>query len=49
MDNAYDPLRQAREEHEAHLRSCRQCDADGVPCPAAKHLRRMYNNLARRA
>lgn len=49
MDSSYDSLQQAREEHETHLRTCRQCGADGVPCPVAKHLRRRYNNLARRA
>ncbi|GAA4798825.1 hypothetical protein [Streptomyces ziwulingensis] len=42
-------LDQAREEYEAHTRRCRQCAADGAPCPVAKHLRRVYNNLTRAA
>ncbi|WP_320781804.1 hypothetical protein [Streptomyces sp. CRN 30] len=42
-------LEQARAEYEAHTRGCRQCLADTVPCAAAKHLRRVYNNLTRAA
>lgn len=47
MQSLNQPLEQAREEYEAHQRECRQCHADAVPCPVAKHLRRVYNNLAR--
>ncbi|CAL9277987.1 hypothetical protein SROCM77S_06560 [Streptomyces rochei] len=49
MNSSYDPLGQAREDYEHHLRTCRQCGADGVKCPVAKHLRRLYNNLLRSA
>jgi heterodisulfide reductase subunit C len=38
---------QAREDYEAHRRYCRQCALSTSPCPAAKHLRRVYNNAAR--
>lgn len=47
MQPSYDSLEQARQDYEQHLRSCRQCGADGTQCPVAKHLRRLYNNLAR--
>ncbi|GHB79443.1 hypothetical protein GCM10010377_81810 [Streptomyces viridiviolaceus] len=43
------PLATAREEYLSHQQYCRQCNAHGVPCPAAKHLRRVYNNAARAA
>ncbi|CAL9640083.1 hypothetical protein [Streptomyces sp. Tu 3180] len=49
MQPSYDRLEQARQDYEHHLRACRQCDADGAQCPVAKHLRRLYNNLARTA
>lgn len=49
MQPSHHRLEQAREDYEHHLRTCRQCDADGVQCPVAKHLRRLYNNLARAA
>ncbi|MGC9380707.1 hypothetical protein [Streptomyces sp. MH13] len=49
MKQSYDRLEQARADYEHHLRTCRQCAADGVKCPAAKHLRRLYNNLLRTA
>ncbi|MEG3627685.1 hypothetical protein [Streptomyces poriticola] len=42
-------LERARGEYEAHLHSCRQCQADGAACPVAKILRRAYNNAARAA
>ncbi|PZT71258.1 hypothetical protein DN402_04015 [Streptomyces sp. SW4] len=42
-------LEQARDEYETHRRTCRQCGADGAPCPVAKLLRRAYNNAARAA
>ncbi|MFI6208162.1 hypothetical protein ACIBAI_17455 [Streptomyces sp. NPDC051041] len=40
---------QAADEYETHLRTCRQCGADGRPCSVAKYLRRVHNNLARAA
>jgi heterodisulfide reductase subunit C len=40
-------LDQAREQYETHQEYCRQCAADTLPCPAAKHLRRAYNNAIR--
>ncbi|MFF8593862.1 hypothetical protein ACF061_20910 [Streptomyces sp. NPDC015220] len=49
MQPSQDLLQQARAEHESHLQTCRQCRADGVPCTAAEHLRRLHNNLARQA
>ncbi|MEU1054012.1 hypothetical protein ABZ397_15860 [Streptomyces sp. NPDC005876] len=42
-------VEQAREDYDAHRRYCRQCQADAAPCPAAKHLRRIFNNAARAA
>ncbi|MEW1872279.1 hypothetical protein AB0420_29985 [Streptomyces caelestis] len=49
MQPSYDRLEQSRQDYEQHLRSCRQCGADGMQCPVAKHLRRLHNNLARTA
>jgi hypothetical protein len=49
MQPPYHSLEHAREDYETHLRTCRQCEADGAQCPVAKHLRRVYNNLARTA
>ncbi|AYN43240.1 hypothetical protein D9753_35040 [Streptomyces dangxiongensis] len=40
---------QSREDYEAHRRYCRQCALADSPCPAAKHLRRVYNNATRAA
>lgn len=37
----------ARLTHEAHVDGCSTCRAKGTPCPAAKLLRREYNNLLR--
>ncbi|MGW1540007.1 hypothetical protein ACWCPM_07035 [Streptomyces sp. NPDC002309] len=42
-----DALQQARADHEQHVRTCRQCHADTVPCAVAKHLLRLYNNARR--
>ncbi|WP_432136492.1 MULTISPECIES: hypothetical protein [unclassified Streptomyces] len=42
-------LRQARAAYDEHLRTCRQCAVDTVPCAAAKHLLRLYNNARRGA
>ncbi|WP_226484579.1 hypothetical protein [Streptomyces parvulus] len=47
MTSPHDRLDQARQDYERHLRDCRQCEADGAKCPAAKHLRRLYNNQLR--
>ncbi|GGS62932.1 hypothetical protein AB0E75_24615 [Streptomyces griseoviridis] len=49
MQSSSQPVEQARAEYEAHQRDCRQCRADAAPCPVAKHLRRVHNNLARAA
>ncbi|MFF5536989.1 hypothetical protein ACFY71_31775 [Streptomyces cinerochromogenes] len=40
-------LDEAREDYETHRRYCRQCARSASPCPAAKHLRRLYNNATR--
>ncbi|WP_167366209.1 hypothetical protein [Streptomyces caeruleatus] len=40
-------LQQALADYEHHLRTCRQCHADAVPCAVAKHLLRLYNNARR--
>lgn len=42
-----DALENARLTHEQHVRTCRQCHADGAACAVAKHLLRLYN-IARR-
>ncbi|MGC0379737.1 heterodisulfide reductase subunit C [Streptomyces sp. SAI-229] len=47
MQPPHDPIQQAHESYETHLKSCRQCAADGSPCPVAKHLRRVHNLLLR--
>ncbi|MFF6826661.1 hypothetical protein [Streptomyces longwoodensis] len=44
MHSPEDALHQARAAYEDHLRTCRQCAVDTVPCAAAKHLARIYNN-----
>lgn len=49
MPSQGDALQQAHSEHQQHLRTCRQCHADGVPCAVAKHLMRLYNNARRAA
>jgi hypothetical protein len=41
------PVQRARDVYEGHLRTCRQCTADGAMCAAAKHLLRLYNNARR--
>jgi heterodisulfide reductase subunit C len=40
-------VQSAQHEYETHLKTCRQCAADGAPCPVARHLRRVYNNAMR--
>ncbi|UFR00516.1 hypothetical protein KBP30_04675 [Streptomyces sp. Go40/10] len=47
MSSVNDALENARFTYEQHMRTCRQCHADAVPCAVAKHLLRIYN-LARR-
>ncbi|MEU5110960.1 hypothetical protein AB0G64_05605 [Streptomyces longwoodensis] len=47
MHSPEDALHQARAAYEDHLRTCRQCAVDTVPCAAAKHLARVYNNARR--
>ncbi|MHB9863957.1 hypothetical protein [Streptomyces sp. YIM S03343] len=41
------PVQRARDVYEDHLRTCRQCTADGAMCASAKHLMRLYNNARR--
>lgn len=47
MSSVNDALENARLTYEQHMRTCRQCHADGAACAVAKHLLRIYN-LARR-
>ncbi|MFE5812649.1 hypothetical protein [Streptomyces sp. NPDC056479] len=47
MSTQGDALEQARTDYEHHMRTCRQCHADTVPCAVAKHLLRLYNNARR--
>ncbi|WP_328419856.1 hypothetical protein [Streptomyces sp. NBC_00443] len=47
MSSQTDALQQARADYEHHMQTCRQCYADSVPCPVAKHLLRLYNNTRR--
>jgi hypothetical protein len=42
-----DALENARLTYEQHMRTCRQCHADGAACAVAKHLLRIYNNARR--
>ncbi|MDI1458867.1 hypothetical protein NHG22_34385 [Streptomyces sp. ATE26] len=37
----------ARLTYEHHMRTCRQCHADTVPCAVSKHLLRICNNARR--
>ncbi|MEU1707038.1 hypothetical protein ABZ478_16730 [Streptomyces sp. NPDC005706] len=37
----------ARLTYEQHMRTCRQCHADTVPCAVSKHLLRICNNARR--
>lgn len=48
MTSPEEALHQARATYEEHVRTCRQCHVDTVPCAVSKHLLRLYNN-ARRA
>ncbi|GHD87412.1 hypothetical protein [Streptomyces naganishii] len=47
MSSQDDALRQAQTDYQHHMQTCRQCHADTVPCPVAKHLLRVYNNARR--
>ncbi|MEU6404353.1 hypothetical protein [Streptomyces sp. NPDC046985] len=47
MPSQEDAVQQAQSDHQQHLRTCRQCHADGAPCAVAKHLLRAYNNARR--
>ncbi|MCS0602704.1 hypothetical protein NX794_16010 [Streptomyces sp. LP11] len=47
MSSVTDAFENARLTYEQHMRTCRQCHADAVPCPVAKHLLRVYNNARR--
>ncbi|WP_202919568.1 hypothetical protein [Streptomyces adustus] len=48
MTSSQDPsIEQARATYDSHMRTCRQCGHNGVACPAAKHLLRIYNNVRR--
>ncbi|MFE3638677.1 hypothetical protein [Streptomyces sp. NPDC059168] len=37
----------ARLMYEEHMRTCRQCHVDTVPCAVSKHLLRICNNARR--
>ncbi|MEU6773723.1 hypothetical protein [Streptomyces sp. NPDC046759] len=47
MSSLNDALETARLTYEQHVRTCRQCHADGAACAVAKHLLRIYNNARR--
>ncbi|WP_425347886.1 hypothetical protein [Streptomyces roseochromogenus] len=47
MHSLNDALENARLTYEQHVRTCRQCHADGAACAVAKHLLRIYNNARR--
>ncbi|MGW6731348.1 hypothetical protein [Streptomyces sp. NPDC055013] len=47
MSSQTDALQQARADYDHHMRTCRQCYADSIPCAVAKHLLRLYNNTRR--
>ena len=49
MSSQSDALQRARTDYEHHMQTCRQCHADTVRCPVAKHLLRLYNNARRTA
>jgi hypothetical protein len=49
MPSQDDALQRARDEYQHHLQTCRQCRSATVPCAAAKHLLRLYNNARRAA
>ncbi|GKQ34928.1 hypothetical protein [Streptomyces sp. A012304] len=47
MTSPEDALQQTRATYEEHVRTCRQCHVDTVPCAVSKHLLRAYNNARR--
>ncbi|MEU2926779.1 hypothetical protein ABZ636_17280 [Streptomyces sp. NPDC007251] len=47
MSSVNDALENARLTYAQHMRTCRQCHADGAACAVAKHLLRIYNNARR--
>lgn len=47
MPTEGDALQESRTAYEQHMRTCRQCYVDTVPCAVAKHLLRLYNNARR--
>ncbi|MFD7133874.1 hypothetical protein [Streptomyces sp. NPDC059894] len=47
MTSTEDALHQTRATYEEHVRTCRQCHADTVPCAVSKLLLRAYNNARR--
>ncbi|MFD8913129.1 hypothetical protein [Streptomyces sp. NPDC059575] len=47
MSAADDAFENARFSYDQHVRTCRQCHADGAACAVAKHLLRIYNNARR--
>lgn len=47
MSMADEALENARTTYEQHVRTCRQCRADGAACAVAKVHLRTYNNARR--
>ncbi|MGC4999909.1 MULTISPECIES: hypothetical protein [unclassified Streptomyces] len=47
MSSADEALENARTTYEQHVRTCRQCHADGAACAVAKVHLRGYNNARR--
>ena len=47
MSSVNDAFENARHTYEQHMRTCRQCYVDTVPCAVAKHLLRICNNARR--
>ncbi|MFJ3492378.1 hypothetical protein ACIPPJ_02050 [Streptomyces sp. NPDC086091] len=47
MPSPEDTLLETRAAYEQHAHTCRQCHADGTPCPVSKLLLRAYNNARR--
>ncbi|WEO93645.1 hypothetical protein A6P39_006230 [Streptomyces sp. FXJ1.172] len=45
--SANEALENARLTYEQHVRTCRQCHADGAACAVAKIHLRAYNNARR--
>lgn len=47
MSSSHEALENARLTYEQHVRTCRQCQADGAACAVAKLHLRAYNNARR--